>query len=226
VDDSDSAAADTLAAGVFSEWLEEVRGAIAGDNESDVACGECTACCTSSQFVLVAPDETDALAHIPKALRFAAPRQPVGHVLMGYDEHGRCPMLVDNRCSIYEHRPRTCRTYDCRVFPAAGVEVDDEPKALIAQRVRRWRFDYPTPDDRARHDAVKAAAVFVRAHCAELPEESLPANSTQLAVLATQIHDAFIERNAATGKLVATDPAVETIAAVLTQRSAPASPNA
>ena len=35
---------------------------------------------------------------------------------------GHCPMLVDGRCSIYEHRPRTCRTYDCRVFPAAGLE--------------------------------------------------------------------------------------------------------
>ena len=33
----------------------------------------CTACCTSSQFVHIEPDETDTLAHIPAALRFPAP---------------------------------------------------------------------------------------------------------------------------------------------------------
>jgi hypothetical protein len=25
-------------------------------------------------------------------------------------------MLVDDRCSIYEDRPRACRTYDCRIL--------------------------------------------------------------------------------------------------------------
>src|SRR5204863_6078536 len=83
------------------------------------------------------------------------PRLPKGHVLLGYDERGHCPMLVDDRCSIYEHRPRTCRTYDCRVFPAAGLDAD---QPAIAERVRRWRFAYPTAADRARHEAVRAAA--------------------------------------------------------------------
>jgi Fe-S-cluster containining protein len=35
-------------------------------------------------------------------------------------------MLIDNRCSIYPHRPRTCGTYDCRVFPAAGLDNDEK----------------------------------------------------------------------------------------------------
>ena len=96
-------------------------------------CNGCTACCTSSQFVHIGPDETDTLAHIPAELLFPAPLRPRGHVLMGYDERGHCPMLIDNRCSIYEHRPQTCRTYDCRVFPAAGVELEDEDKVLIAR---------------------------------------------------------------------------------------------
>ena len=43
---------------------------------------------------------------------------------MGFDERGRCPMLTDAGCSIYAHRPRTCRTFDCRVFTAAGLSPE------------------------------------------------------------------------------------------------------
>ena len=173
-----------LAAGDFSSWVTGMQGAIRGDNESDVPCDGCTACCTSSQFVHIEPDETDTLAHIPAALLFPAPLRPRGHVVMGYDERGHCPMLVDDRCSIYEHRPRTCRTYDCRVFAAAGIEIDDDGKALIAQRVRRWRFSYPTPTDRERHDAVKAAAASLASSGDLL--------ATSRAVRAIEIYDAFL----------------------------------
>ncbi|MGI9120662.1 MAG: YkgJ family cysteine cluster protein, partial [Acidimicrobiales bacterium] len=117
-----------LPAGDFSSWMTEMQSALRGERPSDVPCGGCTACCTSSQFVHIGPDETDTLAHIPAELMFPAPRLPPGHRLLGYDEQGHCPMLVDNRCSIYEHRPRTCRTYDCRIFPAAGLEPDDDDK--------------------------------------------------------------------------------------------------
>ncbi len=128
-----------LPAGRFSTWLGQVG--------VDVPCGTCTACCTSSQFVHIGPDERDTLSHIPKALLFPAPGLPKGNVVMGYDERGHCPMFVDGACSIYEHRPRTCRTYDCRVFPAAGLEPDHDGRAEIAAQVRRWRFDVPEPDD-------------------------------------------------------------------------------
>jgi hypothetical protein len=147
-----------LAAGDFSAWLTAMQRALRGDGESVVPCDGCTACCTSSQFVHIGPDETDTIAHIPPALLFPAPRMPDGHVVMGYDERGHCPMLVDDRCSIYEHRPRTCRTYDCRVFPATGLDVADDGKDLIAHRARRWRFSFPTAADRTRHLAVRAVA--------------------------------------------------------------------
>src|SRR5207253_1500026 len=113
-----------LAAGDFVSWVTGMQGAIAGDHDSDVPCDGCTACCTSSQFVHIEPDETETIARIPPELLFPAPRAPRGHVLLGYDERGHCPMLIDGGCSIYEHRPRTCRTYDCRVFAATGVDVD------------------------------------------------------------------------------------------------------
>lgn len=121
----------------FGSWREEFRLALERGEATSVPCAGCTACCRSGQFVHIGPDEADTLAHIDPALLVPAPGRPAGHVVMGFDREGRCPMLADDGCRIYEHRPRTCRTYDCRVFSAAGVEPD---KPLIAERVRAWRF--------------------------------------------------------------------------------------
>lgn len=142
-------------AGDFGAWLDDVRAAIRGERDAVVPCGECTACCTSSQFVHIGPDETDTLAHLPPELLFPAPGLPPGHLLMGYDERGHCPMFVDGGCSVYKHRPRACRSYDCRVFAAADVEPG---KPAIAARVTEWRFSYPTRADEAAHEAVRAAS--------------------------------------------------------------------
>ncbi|HEY8547256.1 MAG TPA: YkgJ family cysteine cluster protein, partial [Acidimicrobiales bacterium] len=115
--------------------------------------------------------------HSPGA-RGPAPGRPPGHVLLGYDERGRCPMLTDAGCSIYEHRPRTCRTYDCRVFPAAGVVPDDKPR--VAERAARWRFGYGTPGDEWRHAAVRATAAELRGDATM--------STTEVAVRAVSAH--------------------------------------
>ena len=194
-----------LPAGRFSSWLDQIG--------VDVPCGTCTACCTSSQFVHIGPDEQETLARIPKALLFRAPGLPKGNVVMGYDERGHCPMFVDGACSIYEHRPRTCRTYDCRVFPAAGLEPDHDGRAEIGEQVRRWRFDFGAPDDETMQSAVRAAAAYLRANAARLPG-LVPGNPTQLAFLAVRIRELFLERRA-TGELCIVTPAVDAVRAVL-----------
>ena len=148
---------DALDAGELTVWLAGMQAALRGERVADVPCGQCTACCTSSQFVHVEPDEADALAHIPVALRFPAPGRPTGHVVLGYDEHGRCPMLGDRGCTIYEHRPRTCRTYDCRIFAATGVEPGPSQPA-IRERVRRWRFTVRSPEAQEQRRALARAA--------------------------------------------------------------------
>lgn len=179
---------ESLPAGEFGAWLREVHAAIDGGGETDVACGSCVGCCASSQFIQIAPDERDALAHIPKALLFPAPRLPHGHMVMGYDTNGRCPMLRDDGCSIYEYRPRTCRAYDCRVFPAAGMLPDDDPsKAPIVATASRWQFSYDSAEARVLHQAVEAAAQFVRTHAAELEVPT----TTQVAVAAIRTHALF-----------------------------------
>lgn len=145
-------------AGIFSQWLRQMRSQLRHDKPADVPCGTCTACCTSGYFIHVRPEEKAALARIPKKLLVAAPGLPKGHMLMGHYENGHCPMLVEGKCSIYEQRPQACRVYDCRVFAAAGILPGGDERAEINLRVKGWRFSYPTPDDKALHAAVKAAA--------------------------------------------------------------------
>jgi uncharacterized protein len=178
-------------AGRFGPWLAGMQAALAGDADSDVPCDGCTACCRASQFVHIGPDEVDTLAHVPVELLFPAPGWPEGHVLMGYDEAGRCPMLVGDRCSVYDHRPRTCRTYDCRVFAAAGVLPDEPDKADVAARAATWRFEVTDADDEHARDAVRAAAAFVADHGDLLPGGSGPRDATGLAVLAVEVHEVF-----------------------------------
>jgi uncharacterized protein len=182
---------DVVDAGPFGVWAAATAVVIRTGGTAEVPCGTCTACCTSAQFVHVAPDEVDALAHIPKALRFPAPGFPRGHVLLPYDARGHCPMLVDGACSIYDHRPRTCRTYDCRVFPATGVVLDAGDKPAIAARAARWRFAFPTDDDQARRDAVQAALGALRAARAA-GDDTVPRQPTQLAAAAVEHHEAHL----------------------------------
>ena len=143
----------TSAAGEFTAWLGGMRAALRGEADSDVPCGTCTACCTSSQFVHIEPDEVRTLALIPEELLFPAPGQPPGHVVMGYDQDGNCPMFTGAGCSIYDSRPRTCRVYDCRLFAAVGRVNEDTP--LIAARIRSWEFTYADEDSRALATSVR-----------------------------------------------------------------------
>jgi len=161
--------------GEIGAVLDAIAAAIATGAESDVPCGTCTACCRSSQFVDVAPDEIDALARIPAALLVAAPGRPPGHRVLGYDEHGCCPMLGEHGCTIYEHRPRACRVYDCRIFAVAGVEPVDKP--LVDERVRRWTFREATSST-VRVQLVRRAAEAIAA--------AGPSSPTRTAVLAVE----------------------------------------
>jgi Fe-S-cluster containining protein len=182
-----------LPAGDFGAWLAGTRAAARGAADAVVPCDGCTACCTSSQFVHIGPDEVDTLAHVPPELLVPAPGRPPGHVVLGYDDRGHCPMLRDGRCSIYDHRPRTCRTYDCRVFAATGIHDDEGTKVEITRRVRRWRFDVTGVDDATRLAAVRAAAVYLDSHAADLGD-AVPAPAASRAALALALHARFLGR--------------------------------
>ncbi len=184
---------EALPAGAFSTWLAQARSAQTTKSSADVACGDCTGCCTSSYFIHIGPEEKDSLARIPKALLFKAPGYPKGHVLMGYDAQGHCPMLKQGKCTIYAHRPQTCRDYDCRVFAAAGIDAGDDDKQVINTRVKQWRFDLPTDRDAQALRAVRLATTYLREHAGTFPQGFVPAHPTQLALLAITVFEAFMD---------------------------------
>ena len=169
-------------AGSYADWLRMMRTVIAQGASSDVPCGDCVACCTSQQFIHIEPDESAVLAAIPEAVRFAAPHLPQGHYVMGYDERGHCPMFRDGACSIYEVRPRTCRMYDCRIFAATDVPVDDASRAAINARVQDWEFTFADASDAALHESVLAARDYLLRHAEVLHSAGFRSHAQGLAV--------------------------------------------
>jgi Fe-S-cluster containining protein len=184
-----------LPAGGFSAWLRDMRAALAGRGGMNVACGDCRGCCTSYYYVKIRADEAASLARIAELagehhLEPGPPGDPHSR-LLGHQANGHCRMLVNRECTIYAHRPETCRSYDCRVFTAAGMDAG-EGKTEINERVARWRFEYPTPRDRAEHAAVMAAADFLRQHPVRFSNGQVPSRPAEIAVLAIKCYEAFL----------------------------------
>lgn len=179
-----------LPAGEFSAWLREMRTVLAGSGDSGTPCGDCCACCSTSHFVHVEPDERETLSAVPRELAFPAPGAPAGRLVLPYDARGRCPLLDERgRCRIYDRRPRTCRVYDCRVFAAAGIPADRAP---ISRQAARWEFTYVDERAREEHVAVRAAARFVRDNPGLFPGGAVPGDPSQLAVLAVNAAGVFV----------------------------------
>jgi Fe-S-cluster containining protein len=188
----DSPALAHLDAGGFSAWLQTAQTSLQpGAVSINVPCGDCRGCCRSSMFVHIQPQEKPTLRRIPRALRFPAPGLPKGHVLMGYNDCGACPMLLNSECSIYEDRPQTCRVYDCRIFAATGIAVDRGTQPEIATRVSQWEFTYESEQSRAQQQTLQQAAQFLETNRDLFPPGFLPNFPVQLAALSIQIYSLF-----------------------------------
>jgi uncharacterized protein len=190
------------AAGPFSDWLRAMRAALAGSSSMNVACGDCVGCCTSSYFIKVRAHETAAMARIGADNLRPVPGSTGGDKLMGFDSQGHCFMFANGGCSIYAHRPETCRTYDCRVFAASGMNAGPE-KLAINQRIASWRFDYPSTRDRDEHRAVTAAANFIRQHPIRFPGGRVPSRPSEIAVLAVKSYEVFLNPPATDAEIAA-----------------------
>lgn len=186
-------APDPVAAGAFGAWLQQMQAALRGTAGSTVPCGDCTGCCTSGYSLQLRPDDVRALAAIPADLLYDSAGFGAGQKTLSARPDGTCAMLVSGRCSIYADRPQTCLDYDCRIFAAAGIDAGGADKAAINQRVRSWRFDYPSESDRRAHEAVRAAAQFLRGGSSTRRGIRLPATPMGIAVLAIKVHALFLE---------------------------------
>lgn len=187
----------TVDAGDFATWLNNARATQLEGKEADVPCGDCNGCCKSFYFIHVTPEDTDALKAIPRELLVDAPGLPPGHFVMGYNEQGHCPMLRDEGCSIYHERPQTCRAYDCRIFAASDMQPGETDKALVSERTARWAFNFKTPEDRQQQNQIARAAQWLSLERGNaqsyLPADFIPSNSTQLAVLAIELRELFLD---------------------------------
>jgi uncharacterized protein len=199
-----------IPAGAFGEWLSKARASLLGDCGADVLCGDCTGCCTSGYSVQLRPEDARARAAIPAEFVSRAPGFPSGHLTMRPLPDGTCPMLREGKCSIYAQRPQTCRDFDCRIFAAAGVDAGGAEKAAINRRVRQWQFTYPSETDKLAHDAVMAAASFIRNHpgCFTRPVPSAPMG---IAVLAIKCYALFLDPSIQTKSDVEIASAINTI---------------
>lgn len=117
------------------------------------------------------------------------PGFPPGHLTVQPRPDGLCPMLHAGRCTIYHVRPQTCLDYDCRIFAAAGI---DAGKPIIDKRVREWRFSYPSATDRLEHEAVQAAASFIREHRDSFSVR-VPSAPMGIAVFAIKAYAVFLD---------------------------------
>lgn len=82
-----------------------------------VPCQGCTACCHMEKIDFVPADERPQdLAHLDYELD---PERAAGALMRRKD--GACVHLGPQGCTVYQHRPRVCRTFDCRVAAVAGV---------------------------------------------------------------------------------------------------------
>jgi hypothetical protein len=188
----------TIPAGPFAAWLRAARAALRGEAGMDVPCGDCTGCCTSGYSIQLRPADTLALAAVPPHWLVESAGFAPGQQTLAPRSDGTCRMLEAGRCTIYAQRPQTCLDYDCRVFAAAGIDAGGADKAVINRRVREWRFDYPSGDDRRAHDAVRAAAAFIRRAGDGAAGIRLPTSPMGIAVLALKVSEVFLDPARAT----------------------------
>ena len=180
---------DAVPAGPFGAWLRRMRHSLKTNEGMDVPCGDCVGCCVSAYSVQLRPEDDRARSRIAADLLVSPPGFPAGHLTVQPRPDGLCPMLHAGKCSIYDVRPQTCLDYDCRIFAAAGIGAG---KPIIDQRVREWRFAYPTEADRLEHEAVRAAAAFIREHCDSFTVR-VPTAPMGIAVFAIKAYFVFME---------------------------------
>ena len=168
-------------AGPYAAWALAMQEGMRTGRGSDVPCDGCVACCTSGQTIVVDDDE---LADLPPGALVATGG---GEHALRHDDDGRCALLVGGACSAYEVRPRRCRTYDCRIFPAAGLRPEAD-KPAIAARAAEWRFREDDPDDTARLRATRLAAITLGG----TQVGGRHSSATQLAAEAVAIHDELL----------------------------------
>ena len=108
-------------------------------------CDDCTACC-KGMYVQIEQGDDPSLFDDNGILP---------------TEDGHCAYLVDNKCSIYDKRPKVCRAFDCRLFALSGLAHEEKE---VTEAIAQWdeqKFIRST-DDVETIRAIRRAVHWVR----------------------------------------------------------------
>jgi Fe-S-cluster containining protein len=143
-----------------------------GKQPASVPCGSCTACCWYGRTdVKPEEEELEDLA----ALQMLEDEK--GFYLAQRGDGGCIHLGINGGCEVWEHRPRVCRAYDCRVMGMAGLA----PTASKGHTAPVWEFPIEKPMDRAILLAARIAALpYLQASQQGTPD---PSGSALVAVL-------------------------------------------
>lgn len=138
---------------LLGAWEDLVAAERRGERpEAKVPCNGCTACCHMAKIDFdPARERPEDLAHLDYEPDPEAP----GRALMKRRD-GACVHLGPRGCTVYEHRPRCCRVYDCRIFAVTGITEIFE--GGYAQP--RWVLSTDNEEDRICAAALHAASII------------------------------------------------------------------
>lgn len=118
--------------------------------EACVPCNGCRSCCYFEN-VEVHPEEERA-----EDLRcLSLVQTQEGRTVLPKRDDGACAHLGSGGCKVYDHRPRACRMYDCRIHAIAGLAQrygGTEHTAPV------WTFRPQSPQDLATLSVLRISA--------------------------------------------------------------------
>lgn len=91
--------------------------------ESDVPCGSCFDCCSKLSPYLT-EEEFLSGKYNYTFLKIDGFDKPI--IAVPKAEHGGCMYLVNERCTIYNRRPKSCRQFDCRIPESSHPKITNK----------------------------------------------------------------------------------------------------
>jgi hypothetical protein len=99
-------------------------------NAGPIPCGDCSACCYYAGIPVDEKRDRKRLLHL------LTERNHDGELVLQRRADGGCVHLGDRGCTVYEHRPAVCRSFDCRAFAAMGIVEHCDPN----HKTPDWEF--------------------------------------------------------------------------------------
>ncbi|MGD0108250.1 MAG: YkgJ family cysteine cluster protein [Rhodopila sp.] len=122
--------------------------------DAKVPCRGCTACCYHSWIAVDrAVEPAERLAHLGLV------PDELGDMQLRHADTGACVHLGPQGCTVYEHRPTICRSYDCRMIGFFSLAIDHGN----GHQEPNWEFGMVTAEDKAIKAAITYLVMLYRA---------------------------------------------------------------